>query len=74
MILPPWLQKAAYLIPLTYSLEGMRMALLSGESVGNLRTELFALLLFTAAALLLGVVAARFAIRKARRDGTLGQY
>ncbi|MFH1679838.1 MAG: ABC transporter permease [Candidatus Eisenbacteria bacterium] len=73
-ILPGWLQKTAKVIPLTYSLEGMRMSLLSGRGISSLRNELFALLLFTVLALLLGVGAARFAIRRARRDGTLGQY
>lgn len=73
-ILPAWLQKAAYSIPLTYSLEGMRMALLSGEGIANLKKELAALLIFTVFSLVLGGAAARFAIRRARRDGTLGQY
>ncbi len=74
MILPAWLQKAAYLIPLTYALEGMRMALLQGKGISDLRSELAALLLFTVIALLLGIGAARFAIARAKRDGTLGQY
>ncbi|MBN1827098.1 MAG: ABC transporter permease [Candidatus Eisenbacteria bacterium] len=74
MILPAWLQKAAWVIPLTYALEGMRMALLTGAGIGELKKELAALLIFTAAALLLGILSARFAIRKARQDGTLGQY
>lgn len=73
-ILPVWLQKASYVIPLTYSLEGMRMALLSGKGVMELKRELMALLLFSVIALVLGSFAARFAITKARRDGTLGQY
>jgi ABC-2 type transport system permease protein len=73
-ILPGWLQKGAQVIPLTYSLEGMRMALLSGRPIGQLRRELLALVLFTIAALAIGIGAARFAIRRARRDGTLGQY
>ncbi|MFH1278796.1 MAG: ABC transporter permease [Candidatus Eisenbacteria bacterium] len=73
-ILPGWLQKAACVIPLTYSLEGMRMALLSGKGLGDLKRELGARALFTVFSLLLGWLAARFAIRRARRDGTLGQY
>jgi ABC-2 type transport system permease protein len=73
-VLPGWLQKTAKVIPLTYSLEGMRMALLSGKGIGSLRTEFLALVAFTAASLVVGVAAARFAIGRARRDGTLGQY
>lgn len=74
MILPTWLQKAAYFIPLTYSLEGMRLSLLMGKGIGDLQKELAALFIFTVSALVLGVVSARFAIWRARRDGTLGQY
>ncbi len=73
-VLPVWLQKAAFLLPLTYSLEGMRMALLTGVALADLKKELLALVVFTAAALFFGILSARFAIRRARRDGTLGQY
>ncbi|MBM3319530.1 MAG: ABC transporter permease [Candidatus Eisenbacteria bacterium] len=73
-ILPEWLQHVAKIIPLTYSLEGMRMALLSGQGIASLRGELLALVLFTFFSLVIGVGAVRFAIRRARRDGTLGQY
>jgi ABC-2 type transport system permease protein len=73
-VLPGWLQKTAKVIPLTYSLEGMRMALLSGKGIGSLRTEFLALVVFTVVSLVVGIAAARFAIGRARRDGTLGQY
>ncbi len=73
-VLPDWLQKGAYLLPLTYSLEGMRMALLTGGTLADLHRELIALVIFTAVALCLGIFSARFAIERARRDGTLGQY
>ncbi len=73
-VLPAWLQKASFLLPLTYSLEGMRRALLTGGTLADLHRELLALLVFTIAALGLGILSARFAIERARRDGTLGQY
>ncbi len=73
-VLPDWLQDAAKFIPLTYSLEGMRMSLLSGHGLGSLQRELLSLIAFTVVALFVGILAARFAINRARRDGTLGQY
>jgi ABC-2 type transport system permease protein len=73
-VLPGWLQKVALFLPLTYALEGMRMTLLQGRGLGDLRSEFLALLLFTAVTLVLGFWSAHFAVARARRDGTLGQY
>lgn len=73
-VLPGWLQKVALFLPLTYALEGMRMTLLQGRGLSELRSEFFALLLFTAVTLVLGFWSAHFAVARARRDGTLGQY
>ena len=73
-VLPLWCQKLSFLLPITYSLEGMRLALLRGQSLGDLRNEVLALAVFAAALFPLSVLCFTAAFNKARRDGTLCQY
>ncbi|MFQ6061745.1 MAG: ABC transporter permease, partial [Methanosarcinales archaeon] len=39
-VLPNWLQNFSYILPITYSLRGMRHALLQGYSMGALATDI----------------------------------
>lgn len=73
-ILPAWLQKFSYLLPITYSLEGMRMALLQGYSFQQLMPNILALSVFTALMLPVSLFVFRKAVNKAKVDGTLTQY
>jgi ABC-2 type transport system permease protein len=73
-VLPKWLQAVAHVLPITYSLEGMRLALLQGRSLGDLLPTLLVLLAFTAVLLPVSLVAFSRAVRKAKTDGTLMQY
>jgi len=73
-VLPPWLQALARLFPLTYSLEAMRRALLAGETALDLAMEIGVLAAFSAALLPLGLLAFRYAVRQAKRDGSLTQF
>jgi ABC-2 type transport system permease protein len=73
-ILPDWLQSLADWLPMTHALRGMRLALLQGEPVSNLLTGLATLGLFGAVLLPVGVFVFGWAIRKAKRDGTLLHY
>ncbi|RJQ18753.1 MAG: ABC transporter permease [Nitrospiraceae bacterium] len=73
-VLPDWLQNFSYLLPVTYALEGMRLALLSGYSLGGLLPYIAALTIFSVIMLPLGIFAFQYAVRKAKRDGTLTQY
>ncbi len=73
-VLPSWLRLLARLLPVTYSLEAMRLALLQGSSLRELWPEVLALGAFS---LLLGPVslwAFRLAVRRAKRDGSLTHY
>jgi ABC-2 type transport system permease protein len=72
--MPPWLAKASALLPITYALKGIRGALLSGASFGELLPEIQVLALFVAALVPIGLLVFRWALRGARRDGTLVQY
>lgn len=73
-IMPPWLQKVSALLPTTYALEALRLAMLKGYSVGMLWNQT-AVLGAMAVILLPGSVwvFAR-AVDKGRRDGTLMHY
>ncbi|HDP99639.1 MAG TPA: ABC transporter permease [bacterium] len=73
-ILPTWLEKLSYLLPITYALEGMRLALLSGYSIPQLINHIIALLTFTLVLTPLSVALFIKAVKKAKADGTLGQY
>lgn len=73
-VLPGWLQTLAQFFPLTHALEAMRLALLSGASLADLWREALILAAFAAILLPLSMVAFRWAVRLARRDGSLTQF
>jgi hypothetical protein len=74
-VLPRWLQPISYLIPLTCSLiTARRRAILLGEGLSALTTDLLPLVLFTAALLPLSFVPFRYAVRRAKIEGSLTQY
>lgn len=73
-VLPKWLQKLSYVLPVTYSLEGMRLALLKGYSLSALLPNIVALLVFSVIMLPLSMLVFRYAVKRAKTDGTLTQY
>ncbi|RJQ47188.1 MAG: ABC transporter permease [Nitrospiraceae bacterium] len=73
-VLPDWLQSFSYLLPVTYALEGMRLAVLKGYSVSELLPNILALTLFSIIMLPLSIMIFRYAVKKAKKDGTLTQY
>jgi len=73
-VLPAWLQKVSALIPLTYSLRAMRLAVLQGHGLRQLAGDVTALALFTVILLPLGATAFKLAVDKAKRDGSLSKY
>jgi ABC-2 type transport system permease protein len=72
--LPRPLQFVAHVIPLSHAVEGMRMALLQGQSVTAMAPTLAALLAFSAVLLPLALCGLSFSLRRARQDGTLSFY
>lgn len=72
--LPEWIRPASDYLPITWSLRIVRGSLLQGKGFAELGRELLALALLTAVLLPLGLIASRFAIRRAKREGTLIQY
>ena len=73
-VLPEWLRTISYLLPITYSLSGMRHALLQGYSLFALAPEIIALLIFSVVLVPLGLLSFRYAIKRAKLDGSLVQY
>jgi ABC-2 type transport system permease protein len=73
-VLPDWLQILARFFPLTYSLDAMRRALLTGESLAGLWREVAVLAVFSVLLLPVSLVAFRYAVRRAKRDGSLTQF
>jgi ABC-2 type transport system permease protein len=61
-------------LPITWSLRIVRGSLLQGRSFGDLQRELAMLGVLTLILLPMGLFCSRFAIRKAKREGTLIQY
>lgn len=72
--LPDTIQPFSRLLPISYTTDGVRRALLTGEGIGALSTHIEVLALFAAVLLPLGLIVFRLALRGARRDGTLVQY
>ena len=73
-IFPSWLKKLAFLIPLTHSLEGMRLPLLKGCTLYDIRLNVLFLFLFSAVMLPISIFVFKYAIRKAKIEGSLTKY
>jgi ABC-2 type transport system permease protein len=72
--LPEWIQPVSKILPATWSMKVVRGSLLQGQSFTDLRGDLMVLALLTLILLPAGLICSRFAIRRAKRAGTLVQY
>jgi len=73
-ILPAWIRWASFLLPVTYSLNGMRRSLLASVGFAAILPDIAALAAFNVVLFPLSLLAFRAAIRKAKKDGTLTHY
>ncbi|RKZ73070.1 MAG: ABC transporter permease [Candidatus Parabeggiatoa sp. nov. 1] len=73
-VLPDWLQIISFLLPVTYVLEGMRLAFLQGYSVAQLLPNIIVLGIFSVVMLPFSIWVFAKAVQRAKRDGTLTQY
>ena len=73
-VLPQWLQFLAWLLPITYALEALRLALLNGATIGQLSLQILVLLIFCLVLLPASLIAFRLAVRRAKSDGSLSHY
>lgn len=70
-VLPGWLERVAWLLPITHSLEAIRQLLLKGASLAAVSGSLLALGAFVAVLLPAGLAAFGAALSHARREGSL---
>ena len=70
-ILPIWIKMFSYIMPLTYSLRGIRGALLHGKSILELTTEILLLCIFIIILFPLSIKIFKKAVRKTKIDGSL---
>jgi ABC-2 type transport system permease protein len=73
-VIPSWLQTISLFLPLSYGLRALRKVVLQGASLSAVAPDLLALLAATLILLGLGVAVLTWALRYARRQGTLAQY
>jgi len=72
--LPQSVQFLSSYLPINWSLRIVRGALLQGKSLMELKSEILHLAVLTLILLPFGLFASRFAIRRAKREGSLIQY
>ncbi len=73
-ILPPWVQRVADGLPLTHTLESMRLALLTGARAEDLTRSVTYLTAFAGISLPLAIVWFGWAVGRARIAGSLAKY
>lgn len=70
----PALMAISKFLPITYSLRAIRETLLKGASISMIREEILILAAFAMVIVPVSLLAARFAIRRAKQEGSLIQY
>jgi ABC-type multidrug transport system ATPase subunit/ABC-type multidrug transport system permease subunit len=73
-VLPAWMQKLALLLPTTHALQAMRMVMLKGKGLGEIAPEIISLALFCFVLLPISLRTLRYAVRRAKREGSLTHY
>jgi ABC-2 type transport system permease protein len=73
-VLPGWLEPLSHALPMTYSLDAMRLAMLRGYSIYEVRYDILILLGFALVLTPLAFLTFRKALKRAKREGSLIQY
>jgi ABC-2 type transport system permease protein len=73
-IFPIGIKVFSYLMPVTYALDGLRLALLKGYSISQLTANILVLSLFIIILTPLSIYFFKFSINKAKKDGTLTEF
>ena len=73
-LLPEWLRSLSMLLPLTWALDGMRMSLMRGATLHETADRVWVLLLFSVVLWPVSLWVFTRAVKKAKRDGSLGKF
>lgn len=73
-VLPNWLTPLSHVLPMTYSLDAMRLAMLKGYSIYQVRYDILILLGFALVLTPLAFLTFRKALKRAKAEGSLIQY
>jgi ABC-2 type transport system permease protein len=73
-LLPGWVRPVAWLVPLSWALDGLRRAALTGAGPREIGESLAGLTVSGAVLVPLAVLSLRWAVDRVRRDGSLGHY
>jgi ABC-2 type transport system permease protein len=73
-VMPVWMQKLSFLVPITYSLDALRLTLLRGGPMVSIAKPMRTLVVMAVILLPASVAIFAAAVRKGRREGTLTQY
>jgi ABC-2 type transport system permease protein len=73
-ILPGPLRIISNFLPVTHSLKALRGVLIGGYSFHQVKTEIFVLLAFSVVLFPLAIAAFEYALKWAKKDGSLSQY
>jgi ABC-2 type transport system permease protein len=73
-VLPGWLTPLSHALPMTYALDAMRLAMLKGYSLYDVRLDILVLLGFSLVLTPLAFLFFRKALKRAKMEGSLIQY
>ncbi|WP_333820170.1 ABC transporter permease [Ohtaekwangia sp.] len=73
-IMPAWLQLVSVFVPITYSLDALRLTMLQNYSIGMISEQLLILALVSVVLFPLSLKTFEWAVEKGKRDGTLVQH
>lgn len=73
-ILPGWIKPLSSIIPITYSLDALRLSILQGYSFKMLLSQIIILVIIACILFPSSLLFFQWAIEKGKRDGTLMQY
>jgi len=73
-VIPSWIHRLSEIIPLTYALRATRRLFLDGVPLGVVANDVTVLAALTVALVTLGGISFGFALRYAKRTGTLSHY
>jgi ABC-2 type transport system permease protein len=73
-VLPQWMQFLSLLLPITHALHSIRLALLQNYSLEQLAPNILIILLFDVILIPVSIIWFKWAIKRAKADGSLSQY